>query len=163
MTGIGDANGDGRPDLAVITDAGNLWLYYGDGRTGRKSKTKISSGWADHDWLRAPGDFDRDGRVDLITKSGDQVLLHRGTASGFAAPVTLATGWSGISTITSVGDVTGDGKADVVARTTDGRLVTYAGNGKDWLTRAATLSGSFSGTRFALYGPAVRAQRAPAR
>ena len=150
MTGIGDANGDGRPDLAVITETGNLWLYYGDGRTGRKSKTKISSGWADHDWLRAPGDFDRDGRVDLITELGDRVLLHRGTKSGFAAPVTLASRWSGVSTITSVGDVTGDGKADVLARTTDGKLVVYAGDGKDTLTRAATLPGSFSGTRFTL-------------
>ena len=150
MTGIGDANGDGRPDLAVITEAGNLWLYYGDGKTGRKSKTKISSGWADHDWLRAPGDFDRDGRVDLITQLGDQVLLHRGTRSGFAAPIVLAPRWSGVSTITSVGDVTGDGKADVLARTTDGRLVAYAGDGKDSLSRGATLPGSFAGTRFAL-------------
>jgi hypothetical protein len=150
MTGIGDANGDGRPDLAVITTSGNLWLYYGDGKTGRKSKTKISSGWSGHDWVRAPGDFDRDGRVDLITKLGNRVLLHRGTASGFAAPVTLATGWSGFSTITSVGDVTGDKKADVVARTTDGRLVVYVGDGKDGLTRGATLAGSYSGTRFAI-------------
>ena len=150
MTGIGDANGDGRPDLAVITETGNLWLYYGDGRTGRKTKTKISSGWADHDWLRAPGDFDRDGRLDLITRIGDRVLLHRGTKSGFAAPVTLASRWSGVSTIASVGDVTGDGRADVLARTTDGKLVTYAGNGKDSLTRDATLPGSFSGTRFTL-------------
>jgi hypothetical protein len=150
MTGIGDADGDRRPDLAVITETGNLWLYYGDGKTGRTSKTKISSGWGDHDWLRAPGDFDRDGRVDLITRLGDRVLLHRGTKSGFAAPVTLASGWSGISTITSVGDLTGDRKADVIARTRDGRLVVYAGDGTDTLTRATTLPGSYSGTRFAL-------------
>ena len=38
----------------------------------------------------------------------------------------------------------------MVARTTDGRLVVYAGDGKDSLTRAATLAGSFAGTRFAL-------------
>ena len=37
----------------------------------------------------------------------------------------------------------------MVARTTDGELVVYAGNGKDSLTRGATLPGSFSGTRFA--------------
>jgi stage II sporulation protein D len=150
MTGIGDANRDGKPDLAVITAAGNLWLYYGDGKTGRKSKTKIGSGWAGHDWLRAPGDFDRDGRVDLITKVGGRMLLHRGTASGFTAPVTLASGWSGVSTITSVGDVNGDKKADVVARISDGRLVVYTGDGKDTLTRGATLPGSYSGTRFAI-------------
>ena len=67
------------------------------------------------------------------------MLLHRGTKSGFAAPVTLASRWPGVSTIASVGDVTGDGRADVLARTTDGKLVTYAGNGKDSLTRDATL------------------------
>jgi len=150
MTGIGDANGDKHPDLAVITDAGNLWLYYGNGKSGRKNKTKISEGWADHEWLRAPGDFDRDGRVDLITQLGDAVLLHRGTGKGFAPPITLATGWSGISTITSVGDVTGDRRADVIARTSAGRLVVYTGNGKNRLTRGATLPGSFSGTRFAV-------------
>ena len=151
MTGIGDVNGDGRPDLAVITESGNLWLYYGDGKTGRKSKTKISSGWADHDWLRAPGDFDRDGRVDLITRarrpgaaaSGHQVRVRRAGHPGVrAGPASRRSPRSATSPATR--------RLTCVARTTDGKLVVYAGDGKDSLTRAATLPGSFSGTRFTL-------------
>jgi hypothetical protein len=51
--------------------------------------------------------------------------------------------------VTSIGDFTGDGRADLVARTTTGRLVIFAGNGRDRLTRQATLPGSFTGIRFA--------------
>ena len=51
--------------------------------------------------------------------------------------------------MTSIGDFTGDGKPDVIARTSTGRLVVFAGNGKDRITRQATLPGSFAGTRFA--------------
>jgi SpoIID/LytB domain protein len=150
MAGIGDANSDGRPDLAVLTTAGNVWLVLGDGKLGRVGTRKIASGWQQHDWLRAPGDFDRDGRPDLISKLGDRLLLHRGTAIGLARPVTLTTGLVGLAAVTSIGDFTGDGRADLVARTTTGRLVVLAGNGKDRITRRTTLPGSFAGTRFAV-------------
>lgn len=150
MTSIGDANADGHPDLAVITQVGNLWLYYGDGKSGRASRKLISSGWQDHSWLRGPGDFNGDGRPDLISLVHDQLMLHRGTKNGFAAPATLATGWADISSITSVGDFDGDHKADVVARTNNGRLVLYTGDGRATLTRSTTLPGSFLGTRFAV-------------
>jgi len=148
ITSIGDANADGHPDLAVITQAGNLWLYYGNGKSGRASRKLISSGWQDHSWLRAPGDFNRDKRPDLISLVGDHLLLHKGIKAGFTAPVTLATGWADISSITSVGDFDGDHHADVIARTNDGRLVLYKGNGRSTLTRGASLRGSFTGTHF---------------
>jgi hypothetical protein len=150
MTSIGDASGDGHPDLAVITQAGNLWLYYGDGKSGRAGRKLISSGWQDHSWLRGPGDFNRDGRLDLISLVGDQLLLHKGIRGGFATPVTLAVGWRSASSITSVGDFDGDRRADVIARTTDGKLVLYKGDGHGTLTRSTTLLGSFAGTRFAV-------------
>jgi stage II sporulation protein D len=150
ITSIGDANADGHPDLAVITRAGNLWLYYGDGKLGRASRKLISSGWQDHSWLRGPGDFNGDGRPDLISLVGDHLLLHKGMKGGLATPVTLATGWSDISSITSVGDFDSDHRADVIARTKDGRLMLYKGNGRATLTRSTTLAGSFAGTRFAV-------------
>jgi hypothetical protein len=150
MTSIGDANGDGHPDLAVITNAGNLWLYYGDGKLGRAGRKLISSGWQDHSWLRGPGNFDHDGRPDLISRLGDHLLLHKGIKGGFASPVTLASDWSGISSITSVGDFDGDKRADVIARTKDGRLVLYTGDGHTTLTRRTTLPGSFTDTHFAV-------------
>ena len=148
MAGIGDANGDGRPDLALLNDTGNVWLVLGNGKLGRSGVRKIGSGWQRHDWLRATGDFDRDGRQDLVSRVGDRLVLHRGTAKGLARPVTLATGWAAFSSITSIGDFTGDGRADVIARTRTGRLVVFTGNGRDKITRQATLPGSFAGTRF---------------
>jgi hypothetical protein len=150
ITSIGDSNWDGHPDLAVITRAGNLWLYYGDGKFGRASRKLISGGWQDHSWLRGPGDFNGDGRPDLISLVGDHLLLHKGIKGGFATRVTLASGWSDISSITSVGDFDGDHRADVIARTKDGRLVLYKGNGRATVTRSTTLAGSFAGTRFAV-------------
>ena len=148
VAGVGDVNGDGFPDLATLTEAGNLWFTLGNGRTGRLRAVRVSSRWSGHDWLRGVGDFDRDGRADLVSLAGDRLLLHRGTTEGLARPVTLATGWSGYANITAVGDVTGDGRADIVARTTEGRLVIFTGNGKDRVARGATLPGSFAGTRF---------------
>ena len=94
---------------------------------GRASRKLISGGWQDHSWLRGPGDFNGDGRHDLISLVDDHLLLHKGTKSGFATPVTLATGWADISSITSVGDFDGDHRADVIARTKDGRLVLTKG------------------------------------
>lgn len=148
VAGVGDVNGDGFPDLATVTEAGNLWFTLGNGRTGRLQAVRVSSRWSGHDWVRGVGDFDRDGRADLVSLAGDRLLLHRGTTGGLARPVTLATGWSGYANLTSVGDVTGDGRVDLVARTTGGRLVVFTGNGEDRVTRGATLSGSFTGTRF---------------
>jgi stage II sporulation protein D len=148
LTGIGDVNGDRFPDLAVITKVGNLWLYYGDGKAGRKAKKKIAAGWNDHDWLRAVGDWNRDGRPDLVSRVGDTLWLHRGTATGFAAPISLGNGWSAPAAITSVGDFDGDGKSDIVARTPGDQLLLYRGNGSTGISSPTAVTGSYRGTRF---------------
>ena len=83
MTSTGDADADGHSDLAVITQAGNLWLYYGNGKSGRASRKLISSGWQDHSWLRAPGDFNGDKRPDLISLVGDHLAAAQGNQERF--------------------------------------------------------------------------------
>jgi stage II sporulation protein D len=148
MTSIGDANSDHFPDLAVITNAGNLWLYYGDGKTGRKATRRIATGWHDHDWLRGVGDWNRDRRPDLVSRVGGTLWLHRATASGFASPISLGAGWSAPAAITSIGDFDGDGRSDIVARTKGGQLRLYRGDGGTGITSPITLAGSYRGTRF---------------
>ena len=148
MTSIGDANGDGVPDLAVISRAGNLWLLYGDGNTGLKSVRIVARGWNDHIWLRGVGDWNRDGRPDLVSRINDTLFLHLGTAAGFGRSTSLGTGWSSIASITSVGDFDGDGRGDIVARTKTGTLLLYRGNSTGGLETPQALPGSFIGTRF---------------
>jgi hypothetical protein len=134
----------------VITKPGNLWLYYGDGKTGRKQTRKIATGWNDHDWLRGVGDWNRDGRPDLVSRVGDTLWLHRGTATGIASPVSLGGGWSRLAAITSIGDFNGDGKSDIVARTPSGQLLLYRGNSATGISSPIALTGSYGGTRFAV-------------
>jgi hypothetical protein len=150
MTSVGDVNGDRFPDLAVITKAGNLWLFYGNGKTGRLGLHKVASGWGGRDWLRGVGDWNHDRHPDLIVRVGGSLRLYRGTGSGFGSPVTLGTGWSKTSAITSIGDFDADGWPDILARTPSGQLRLYSGHGKAPLPAGKTLSGSYSGTRFAL-------------
>jgi stage II sporulation protein D len=148
MTSIGDVNGDRFPDLAVITKVGNLWLYYGNGKTGRKQTRKIATHWNDHDWLRGVGDWNHDGRPDLVSRVGNTLWLHRGTATGFATPISLGGGWSTRAAITSIGDFNGDGKSDIVARTSGGQLLLYRGSGATKISSPIALAGSYRGTRF---------------
>jgi SpoIID/LytB domain protein len=149
VTGVGDVDGDRRPDLAVISRAGNLWFYYGNGRSGRGDRLLVSRGWQGPDALRGPGDLTGDGRPDLLTLDGDRLYLHRGTAEGLAARVSLGTGWGRYAALTAVGDVDADGRNDLLARTSTGRIVLFRGNGKGGLTAGADLAGSYGGTRFA--------------
>jgi stage II sporulation protein D len=148
MTSVGDANGDRFPDLAVISRAGNLWLLYGDGNTGLKSARIVARGWNDHVWLRGVGDWNRDGRPDLVSRINDTLFLHLGTAAGFGRSRSLGTGWSSIASITSVGDFDGDGRGDIVARSKTGTLLFYRGTSTGGLETLQALAGSFIGTRF---------------
>ena len=149
VTGIGDVDGDRRPDLAVISRAGNLWFYYGDGATGRGGRLLVGGGWQGVDALRAPGDVTGDGRPDLLALDGDRLYLHRGTAGGLAARVSLGAGWGTYAALAAVGDVDGDGRGDLLARTATGRIVSFAGDGRGGFGSPRTLAGSYAGTRFA--------------
>ena len=150
LTAVGDVTGDKHPDLAVISTAGNLWVYAGNGRTGREKRIKIGSGWRNHDSLRGPGDLTGDGRPDLLTVRGDRLYLHRGTATSFAKAASLGTGWSAHAALAAVGDLSGDGRGDVLARTSTGRLLLFKGDGKGRLGGATRLPGTWTGTRFAI-------------
>ena len=148
MTNVGDANGDRFPDLAVISRAGNLWLLYGDGNTGLKSARIVARDWNGHVWLRGIGDWNRDGRPDLVSRINDTLFLHLGTAAGFARSTSLGTGWSSIASITSAADLDGDGRRDIVARSKTGELLLHRGTSTGGLETPQVFAGSFVGTRF---------------
>ncbi|CQR62801.1 FG-GAP-like repeat-containing protein [Streptomyces leeuwenhoekii] len=98
LAGVGDANGDGRPDLyAREASTGKLWLY--PGRTGALGARVLvgTGGWNAMDDLIAVGDFSGDGRPDLAAVSNEKyaidgyvghpgwLLTYRGQGNGLLA------------------------------------------------------------------------------
>ncbi|HEY5978090.1 MAG TPA: SpoIID/LytB domain-containing protein [Microlunatus sp.] len=149
LTGVGDLNSDRFPDLMAVDSQGVATLLYGNGATGVKSVTKVSGSWSGVDWLRGAGDFDADGRLDVITRTDDRLYVHLRTTTGFAARKLIGTGFASVSSITAVGDVDGDKRGDLVTRTATGRVQLFRSTGSK-LVGSTTYAGSFSGTRFAI-------------
>ncbi len=119
---IGDIDGDGRNDVAIGSDDGKMYVYYGG--TGEWVGYSVDSPIRSSPAL---ADLDDDGKLDIIF-GADNARVYAFKAGG--VPVA---GWeTGIKLgITDdckvqggpvVGDVTGDGKAEVLVATTTGFL-----------------------------------------
>ncbi len=90
----------------------------------------------------AAGDFDGDGKVDLIfTRLNDQDILYRNLGNGTFEPLTSAAGFHS-STITNgvvSGDIDNDGDLDLYMTTTNGkRNYLYLNDGSGFFTDAGT-------------------------
>ncbi|MFB6844402.1 trypsin-like serine protease [Streptomyces sp. NPDC056373] len=131
----GDVTGDYLPDLLSVDSAGVMWIYPGKGNGTFAARVKVGSGWNQYNSVRGKGDFNGDGKTDLIarSKSGSSLYLYKGTgkagSGAFSARVKVRT-WDGYNAFDAPGDVTGDGKADFLARTPGGTLYLYPGTGK---------------------------------
>lgn len=124
---------DGRGMVAPLrrNKAGRMWI-------GRPRDTGLNL--RDASQLMTAGDWDRDGKVDLIVrrKSDTAVLvLHRGLGRGrFAAGTTLTTRMGGVRLLAAVGDVTGDGWPDLMGQPRNGAMMIYPGRGVAGVTAA---------------------------
>jgi hypothetical protein len=110
---VGDFNGDGNLDLAVLNSAsGTVSLLPGDGAGNFAAAAAFSVGPGPQ--ALVAGDFDGDGKLDLaVAVSGaNTVCLLRGDgAGGFAAPLNYAMGTAPVAI--AAGDIDGDGKPDL--------------------------------------------------
>lgn len=123
----GDFTGDGKADLVAISTASSnnpTFVLNSAGTTFGNSAMWIS-GWAAggaSSWTILPGDFDGDGRTDLVAispaSSNNPTFVAISTGSGFVNAGQWIAGWSagGPSAWTVLAeDYNGDGKTDLVA------------------------------------------------
>lgn len=154
VLGAGDFNGDGRNDLLARKIDGSLWFYAGTGTVsagsvGYRGAVKVGDfGWEAFDSILGAGDFDGDGKPDLLTRlpNGD-LYFYAGTATGRpGASRKIDFGWQIFDQLIPVKDFDGDGTNDLAARRPDGTLWLYANTG-----RAVLVNGRQIGTGWGIY------------
>lgn len=127
-----DYDGDRLPDVLGRDSAGQLMLYRGDGKGGWiGTGTPIGYGWGSVGLAFNAGDFDGDGKGDLIVRGADSslVLYPTNGNGGWGTPRAIGYGWGSFTSVVGVGDFDRNGAPDVVARTATGELYLYRGNG----------------------------------
>jgi hypothetical protein len=101
-----DLTGDGRVDLLARESAtGKLWLYPGTGNSGVGSQVLAVNDFGGIDLFIGTGDFDGDGRSDLVAreKSTGLLFLYSGAGTGgFLTRRQIGSGWGGMNAILSI-------------------------------------------------------------
>lgn len=128
-----DWDGDRLLDVVATTDDGRMLLYRGNGRGGWMAGggAQISHDWTITDDIFYAGDFDGDGRGELIALMQDGTLRkYPMTGKGsFAASSQIGVGWGVFDIVFSPGDFNGDRKSDILAVDPNGDMFMYPGTG----------------------------------
>ncbi|WP_430297404.1 FG-GAP repeat domain-containing protein [Sinomonas sp. B1-1] len=164
---VGDFDADGINDLLCRATDGGLVFFPGQG-DGTFRPTRgysvnrlhtaatpgwynplIGDGWNSLSQVFSPGDFDGDGRNDVLARdAGGQLLLFRGDGKGgwlSDRATVVGWGWGGMARIGGAGDFDGDGTQDVWAVDGGGRLLVYFGNGRGGWRGSAVVGTGWSG------------------
>ncbi|MEI6142357.1 MAG: FG-GAP-like repeat-containing protein, partial [Mariniphaga sp.] len=124
---IGDIDGDGKPDLAVVNSWGSTVSVFrntsASGTVSFEAKVDFATGISPYSV--SVGDIDGDGKPDLAVTNYNGISVLRNTSTSgnlsFAAKVDFATGSSPESV--SIGDIDGDGKPDLAVANSGDKTV----------------------------------------
>ena len=102
-----------------------MTAYAGNGSGGFAAKLKIGTGWGGFSQVWEAGDFDGDGKPDVLARTAQgALLLYSGNGSGgFRAVRQIGSGWQAFDQVVSAGNFNGAGGPDLVARNPDGSLL----------------------------------------
>jgi FG-GAP-like repeat/Abnormal spindle-like microcephaly-assoc'd, ASPM-SPD-2-Hydin len=138
---VGDFNGDGKLDLAVVIECdgcqtGNVAIFLGNGDGTFSTGSTTSVG--DVPESMVVGDFNGDGKLDLAVANWQTnnltILLGNGDGT-FSTGSTPAVGVNPVSL--AVGDFNGDGRLDLAVANQGGSNSILLGNGDGTFTQAA--------------------------
>ncbi|GAA0807818.1 glycoside hydrolase domain-containing protein [Spirilliplanes yamanashiensis] len=149
LTAIGDATGDGYPDLLAVRGA-DLWLYAGTAAGPLAPRVRVGAGgWSAMSELAGVGDLTGDGRPDMVARvtADGRLFLYPGAAGGgFGPRRQIGTAWNTMRDLAGVGDFDRDGRPDLVAvQVSSGNAYLYRGTAAAGFAARTLLAGGFAG------------------
>jgi len=118
----GDFNGDGRSDVAMLSNAGNWWVALTPASGPAAAPTVWDNLRTDVAWrFLSPGDFNGDGRTDIAAFNSVSGIWRVLASNGSGFDKSTFASWDPAANWTTplVGDFNGDGRDDLASRDLD--------------------------------------------